>query len=252
MPGSTPAMGVHPWRRRLVRLTIAFSIALIVLSGLFLWGAYRYQAVVSLVHEAQASYAAINLTEPFTPPAPGPAADAARWEAVLRVRQSTLQSLTTRLRRVLERALNNPATPPRRMVVAMLILAPELRQMLDAHMAALRREKISPDEYRWRLGLAAVAALRDPNRYPAGVVYVRVLDQAAILAHTHGGPGAGLSSNSLLAGLEAHYKGYGPDDPAKLDGSDSVACALDLLLVGTQWTEGVAMPVKSPFKSLFG
>lgn len=190
---------------------ILIVLALLVgalMATLLIWGAHRYQTLVSFGKQVQEKYQAVNRTYSFTPPPAGQSPAAERWAAMLRVRERMLGRVAPEFTQSVDGLLKARNLGKMSLAWDLISLSPHLRPVLDEQIAALHGEQMSLSEYQWLLGLAMRQAMADPARYEAGAGYWNVLKQSERLSRSDNDPANDISAERVFAFLQKTYDAY--------------------------------------------
>ena len=180
-------------RRRAFRpfLWAAIAIVAVFLTAAVGGGIYahiRYNQVVSLGKEAEADYAKLEETYPFTPPsAPSEAPPDSRYLDMMEVRQQAFAALTPmakiQLAKLLELKSLKEVDPV--YLMKLLPLGRQLKAVVDEHLAALKAHSMSAEEYRWLLSQSVYEVLKESRKEPPEqAAHWRVLEVAENLSRT--------------------------------------------------------------------
>ncbi|MCE5228900.1 hypothetical protein LLG95_04810 [bacterium] len=226
-------------------------VAVVAAAGLWLLNAAReYRRLVDFGTTTRETYRSLakeyNFKQPSAPNGSN-AADtesAARWDEFLKVRERMIAAIPTGFDRRARQILAMPKPGLGGQVSFLLDLAPELKPAVDAHIRALREVRMSPVEYRRRLGIAMLAAIDAPDKYPAGKAYRKLMDQLVRF-------GRRLAENAKMGvepaqipdapfALQTLRKEFGsypmaPSEvPARLETSRETAYLIDILVVAVE------------------
>jgi len=238
----TPGTDQRRPRRRWLKVFFILLILLaLAVTGAVVWGTHRYQDLVALGQQAREGVAAVNQSFPFQPPPPGESGDAPRWAAMLRVRERLLNSLTPEIKAGLDNTLGAAKLSRLELVWRLMAVSSALGGLMREQLDALRREKMSPEEYTWRLGLAMREAMGAPDPSDpseAGAGYWRVIRQFERLSQSARETAGKVDAERTYERLKKTYRDYTlgqPDVVRQLRQPNEAAYAVDWLIVAAQW-----------------
>lgn len=228
-----------PFRALLLSLAV-LGLALLVAAGsTALWFAHRLHQFDRLRIDTAAEYDRLNRAHPFTPPPPSAAGvEPARVEAYLHAREALVSAITPGMEARARGLLERDALDEIHLLWALQGSYDGLAAVTRAHLDALRRESISPGEYRWIHGLAMREAFEPEGSAPEGAAregaaYDEALRRVQILAKASPGSRASdMTADSFKLGLRERYASYGPlRSPvlARMGPSGSAAMLIDIV-----------------------
>lgn len=245
------------------KIFLWLSIVLIALAaGGTLWLlslARQYRQFVDFGKNTQASYAALAKEYPADrTDRTDQAAAISRWDEFLKVRERAAAAIPTSLDQRADQILAMRKPGLGGQVSFLLELAPELRPVVNAHLAGLREARMSPVEYRWRLGSAMLVAAENPGQYPAGKAYRDLAGRIGQFAHRLAENTKGRIRTDQIPdlpyALQTLRKEFGsypvapPEAARRLESARETAYLLDILVVAVESEqladEGVAKYMK--------
>lgn len=228
------------------------SILLIVIAAVatvWLLGLQRqFRALVDFGKTTQESYVALAKEYPTDPTDRADSSDTtaatSRWDDFVKVRSRAIAAIPAGFDRRAHEifALRKPGLGGQ--MQFLLDLAPELRPVVQAHQSGLREARMSPLEYRRRLGCAMLAAIDASDRYPAGKSYRALAQQITQFARrlaenakSNVRPDRISDPAHALQTLRKEFGSYPvapPEAVARLETSRETAYLLDILVVAVE------------------
>ena len=227
-----------------VFLYAAFGIIgvfLLAALGAVIYFTREYNQILNLQKEVATGYADLSQKYEFEPPASSAELTSPDWHAMLDSRQAALATISEPERRRILSLLDVEslsAVGPT-YYMDLLALAPIVKELTDAHRAALEQAQMSPEHYMWLTGLAVRDAMAQAP--PDGdSPYWGLLQQAERLSKSDDNPGNDITADMLYEDIRSLYDDSMKAPPAALEGlghSDPVSALADLLVIGALWAQ---------------
>lgn len=220
---------VRRWRLGLYALCLGLSFTFAGLASMGLWILNEMRALERLGRESIQAYAALNAEFAFFPPPLSTEPPPERVAAYLRARRSVMERITPEQDRLAVEALKSENLKDAQIFGSLRRARGFLKESAAGHAAALRRERMSLDEFLWIHGLFVREALSTDSPLSRGMA--ETLGEIERIARSSAAEGE-FRPAGYGGAVERCYQGWPALPPRSLEGFDSgttLGGLLDLL-----------------------
>lgn len=189
----------------------------------------KLRAFDEFAKKTAAEYEALSAAHGFTPPEPGEGAGRERTSAYLRVRSEVMETIPADLDSLVEQWLAEGDLSNRRIIANLGKIVGFLERAVEAHLEALGREDMSPEEFLWLHGYVVHGVWEGPSEDARRKRLESLVAALERSSQDEGDWNSRFESERYREELHESYSRHGAPDAATLEQFES-ATTLGVLL----------------------